>query len=281
MRIHLCGVRGSSPAAGVDFVRYGGNTSCVALAHDGASAPTLVLDAGTGIQRASALLGEAPFTGTVLLTHMHWDHILGLPFFGAAEDDDWRVSVLLPEQESGRDAESVFEVVMSPPYYPIAPRQLSGEWTFASIVPGELRIEGFEVLVREIPHKGGRTFGYRISDGRSAIAYMPDHCPTTFGMGEDDFGAYHPAAMELAQGVDVLVHDAQLFPAEFPQQAYFGHALADYAPALAGRAGARSAMLFHHAPERTDDALDVLADRLGGGSSPEVIVASEGTTIEL
>ena len=104
--------------------------------------------------------------------------------------------------------------------------------------PGERRVEGFEVLAREIPHKGGRTFGYRVSDGRSTLAYMPDHCPTALGPGEDGFGEYHPAALELAHGADVLVHDAQLFPEELASEARFGHAVADYAVELGRRADA-------------------------------------------
>ena len=108
--------------------------------------------------------------------------------------------------------------MMSPPYFPIEPGELSGEWTFAAIAPGERQIEEFDVLAREIPHKGGRTFGYRISDGRSTLAYLPDHGPTALGMGEDGFGEYHPAAVELARGADVLVHDALMFPEELASE---------------------------------------------------------------
>jgi ribonuclease BN (tRNA processing enzyme) len=110
---------------------------------------------------------------------------------------------------------------------------------------------------------------------------MPDHCPTTFGPGEDGFGAYHPTALELARDADVLVHDAQLLPDELAAEADFGHAVADYPVELARRAGARSVFLFHHRHNRTDDALDALARRLGGGSEPEVSVAAEGTVLEL
>ena len=81
VRLYLCGVRGSTPAPGADFLRYGGHTSCVAIAHDDAARPTLVLDAGTGLRQVTPLLGGQPFDGTILLTHLHWDHVHGLPFF--------------------------------------------------------------------------------------------------------------------------------------------------------------------------------------------------------
>lgn len=281
MRVAFCGVRGSSPAPGIEFVRYGGHTSCLALSHDGAPTPTLILDAGAGLQRVSRLLGGAPFDGTILLTHLHWDHVLGLPFFAAADNVDARVSVLLPEQESGASAERVLAGMMSPPYFPVGPTELRGQWSFATVAPGELQIEGFSVIAREIPHKGGRTFGYRVSNGHSTLTYMPDHCPTTLGPGEDGFGEYHPTAIELAKDADVLVHDAQLLPVELAAEADFGHAAADYAVALAKRAGARSLVLFHHRHDRTDDALDALAGRLGGGTDPEVSVATESTVLEL
>jgi ribonuclease BN (tRNA processing enzyme) len=281
VRIHLCGVRGSTPAPGIDFIRYGGHTSCVALAHNGARAPTLILDAGAGVQRVSSLLEGAPFDGTILLSHLHWDHVVGLPFFAAADNEDAHVSVLLPEQQPEKDAARVLAGIMTPPYFPVEPTQLRGDWRFGTLAPGEREIEGFTVRAREVPHKGGRTFGYRISDGHSTLVYIPDHCPTTLGPGEDGFGAYHPAAIELAQDADVLLHDAQLFPAELAAEADFGHSVADYAVELAKRAGTRSVLLFHHRYDRTDDALDGLARRLGGGSAPAVSVAAEGTVLEL
>lgn len=278
--MHLCGVRGSLPAPGIDFVRYGGHTSCLALSHDRASAPSLILDAGTGLQTAAELLDGAPFAGAILLSHLHWDHVHGLPFFSAGDRADARVSVILPEQESGAQAAEVLGGLMSPPYFPIGPTELRGRWTFATIAPGERELEGFKVLAREIPHKGGRTFGYRVSDGRSALAYLPDHNPTALGPGEDGFGEYHPAALELANEADVLVHDAQLLPEELAAEGDFGHAVADYSVGLAGRAGARSVVLFHHRLDRTDDALDALELRLGGGPAA-VSVAAQGVVLHL
>lgn len=280
MQVDFCGVRGSLPAAGVEFARYGGHTSCVALTLDDEHAPSLILDAGTGLQRASALLAGDAFSGAIVLSHLHWDHVQGLPFFPAGDRADARVQVLLPEQDSGASAVEVLSGLMSPPYFPIGPTTLRGEWSFETIAADEREVAGFTVLAREIPHKGGRTFGYRVSDGRSAVAYLPDHNPTALGPGEDGFGVYHAAALELARDVDVLVHDAQLLPEELAAEGDFGHAVADYPVALAERAGARSVALFHHRLDRTDTALDALEARLAA-RSVGVSVAAEGVALRL
>jgi ribonuclease BN (tRNA processing enzyme) len=300
VRIHLCGVRGSTPAPGAEFVRYGGHTSCVAIApddgapddgapddgapDDGApdgpdgTAPRLILDAGTGLRRVSGLLGGAPFTGTIMLTHLHWDHVHGLPFFAAGDHPGARVTLMLPEQGSA-GAEQALARGMSPPHFPITPSGLRGEWSFCSLAPGAFKAEGFTVEAREVPHKGGRTFGYRVSDGHSAIAYIPDHCPTVLGPGPEGWGEYHPAALDLAADVDLLIHDSFLLPDEVAAEASFGHPAADYAVGLAQRAGARHVLLTHHKPDRTDDALDALAARFR--LDPRVTVAAQGQLIDL
>ncbi len=280
MRLHFCGVRGSTPTPGPEFVRYGGNTSSVAVAHDDGAPPTLILDAGTGIRRVTALLAGQPFTGTILLTHLHWDHVQGLPFFRAGDHDDARVRLLLPDQQDGTSAEVVLGRAMSPPHFPIRPGQLRGDWTFGSLSPGQFGSDEFTIQAREIPHKGGRTLGYRVSDGRSAVAYITDHCPTVLGPGPDGWGEYHAAAIALAEGADVVVHDAQLLAEEVPTMAAFGHAAADYAVALAKHAGARQVALFHHHPDRTDDELDQLAQRFATSPVP-VVVAAEGTSLDV
>lgn len=277
MHIHLCGVRGSTPAPGAQFVRYGGHTSCVAVAHDDGAAPELILDAGTGLRKATALLRGGPFTGTIILTHLHWDHVHGLPFFAAGDRADARVTLLLPEQ-GGADAEDLLARGMSPPHFPIAPSGLRGEWSFGALAPGVFKAEGFTIEAREVPHKGGRTFGYRVSDGHSVIAYIPDHCPTALGPGPEGWGEYHSAAVGLAAGADLLIHDSYLLPDEVAAEAPFGHAAADYAVGLARRARARRVMLSHHKPDRTDDALDMLADRFS--ANPRVTVAAEGEIVD-
>jgi phosphoribosyl 1,2-cyclic phosphodiesterase len=280
VRLYLCGVRGSTPAPGAEFLRYGGHTSCVAIAHDHAARPTLVLDAGTGLRQVARLLDGAPFDGTILLTHLHWDHVHGLPFFTGGDRDDARVNLLLPEQEDGASAEEALAKGMSPPHFPIAPSGLRGAWTFGTVAPGALKAEGFTIEARTIPHKGGATLGYRVSDGTRAIAYLPDHCPTALGPGPEGWGEYHRGALELASDVDVLLHDSFLLREEVAAEAWFGHAAAEYAIGLGQRAGARRVMLIHHKPGRTDEALDRLAARVATGPG-NVIVAAEGEVVEL
>ena len=282
MQLHVCGVRGSTPTSGASFTRYGGATSCLALSHDG-EAPTLVLDAGTGLRAVTRLLDGAPFRGTILLGHLHWDHTQGLPFFRAGDRPDAVVRLLLPEQRpvDGGEAADPLEVLerfMSPPHFPISPSQLRGRWSFEGLPPGRHRVEGFDVLALDIPHKGGRTFGYRIGDGRASIAYLSDHGPSQVGEGPDGWGPYHEDALALADGVDVLVHDAQHTAAELPAVALFGHSAADYPVRLAELAGARSVLLFHHDPERTDDQVDALVASFADAAVP-VSAAAEGVTI--
>ena len=118
MRVHFCGVRGSTPAPGPEFVRYGGHTSSVALAHDGA-VPTLVLDAGTGLRRVTELLDDGPFQGTIMLGHLHWDHVHGLPFFKGGAREGHRVDVLLPAIDD--DPVGTLARGLSPPHFPIGP----------------------------------------------------------------------------------------------------------------------------------------------------------------
>jgi len=277
VRVHFCGVRGSTPAPGREFVRYGGHTSCVALAHDGAS-PSLILDAGTGLRRVTGLLGDQPFQGTILLGHLHWDHVHGLPFFGAGFRPGHRVEVSLPAENG--DPLSTLARGLSPPHFPISPTELGDGWTFRALDEGRLCAEGFDVVVREIPHKGGRTFGFRVTDGRHTIAYLSDHFPLAAGDGPSGLGAYHDAALELADGVDVLMHDAQFVAAEFPEVAYLGHSAVEYATGLAAAAKAQSLALFHHAPDRTDDEIDLIVKSLSGAPLP-VTAAVEGVELTL
>lgn len=279
MKVHVLGVRGSTPATGHAFARYGGNTSCLALARDG-EAPSLLLDAGTGVRGLGHLLGEAPFRGAILLGHLHWDHTQGLPFSRAIDHDGAQVRLCLPDQEDGDAAIDVLRRAMSPPHFPIGPEGLRGDWSFEGLEPGVHHVAGFEVLALEIPHKGGRTFGYRISDGTASIAYLSDHGPAALGPGPEGWGPYHEAAMALVADVDVLVHDAQHTAEELPTRVSWGHSAADYPVRLGILGRARSVLLFHHDPTRSDAEVDAIVARFAGASVP-VTAAAEGMVLDL
>lgn len=266
----LLGVRGSTPAPGPDYVRYGGHTSCVAVVPAGAVSPTLLMDAGTGIRELPRLLGPEPFRGSVLLSHLHWDHVEGLPFCRAVDRDDARVDLYLPDQD-GLGARDLLARTMSPPSFPIEPEGLFGTWRFLAAPAGPAPIEEFTVTAVEISHKGGRTLGYRVESPQGSFAYLPDHAPSR---------GLTPDAWHLIEGVDVLLHDAQFVEAERRLADDYGHATVEETVALADRAGVGLLVLFHHSPVRTDAQLDRILDVLGDAGPPlPVVVGNEGMRI--
>jgi phosphoribosyl 1,2-cyclic phosphodiesterase len=268
MRLLLLGVRGSTAAPGAEFVRYGGHTSCVAVYPDGSDVPTLVLDAGTGLRDLTPRLEGRPYRGAILVTHLHWDHVQGLPFFVAGDRDDAQVNLYLPAQNS-RSGRDLLAAAMAPPNFPITPEGLQGAWTFTALDAGYHTIGGFRVRATEVRHKGGRTFGYRISDETSSIAYVPDHI-VSHGVSDE--------VRDLIHDVDVLLHDAQFVEKERALADAYAHSTVDDAIGLARECGVRKLVLFHHGPARTDEALD----RIGEGLDPSgsVVVAAQGAVID-
>ncbi len=223
------------------------------------------------------MLAGEPFRGTMLLGHLHWDHTHGIPFFDAGDRPGSQVTLLMPAQG---DPEALLFRALEPPHFPLRPGQLRGRWRFGALDPGEHTLEGFSVLALEIPHKGGRMFGYRVSDGKATIAYLSDHSPIALGPGPDGLGEYHEAARSLAAGVDLLIHDAQHTAQEFRERSYLGHSAIEYAIGLAKAAGAQRLLLFHHDPPRTDDEIDAILAR-SRHSGLAIEAAAEGRVIEL
>ena len=172
----------------------------MSIAGDG-EPPSLVLDAGTGLGNLARSLDGAAFRGTIVLGHVHWDHVMGLPFFPAGDRPDAVVRLLVPEQ--GLEPGALLERMISPPLFPIGLSDLRGDWSVRCYDAGRFDAEGFAVLALDIPHKGGRTMGLRVGDGRSSIAYLSDHAPHNLGMGAGGTGELHPAAVELARDVDL------------------------------------------------------------------------------
>ena len=264
MRLTFQGVRGSTPVSGPEFGRTGWGTSCLSLELDGRT-PSVVLDAGTGIQRLARQLGPAPFRGLILLTHLHWDHVHGLPFFPPGDRDGAEVTLVQPAQG---DPVEVLSGAMSPPHFPIGPGDLGGTWTHVALEPGRRRwcVEGAEVdvLALDVRHKGGRAYGYRIEAGGRSLCYVPDAVDDN----DDAIG-------ELADGVDLLVRGAPFVSAEQARADAYGHGTVEHALATAERAGVGRLIVTHHGPFRTDDELDAIADRLG------LELATEGLAVDV
>jgi phosphoribosyl 1,2-cyclic phosphodiesterase len=269
VKLWMLGVRGSTPSPGLDFVRYGGHTSCIAVAPDDGDVPSLVLDAGTGVRSLSAMLPAPAFEGAIFLSHLHWDHVQGIPFFIAGDNDQSVVDLYLPAEGdlSGRD---LLAKMMSPPSFPIAPEGLRGTWTFNALQPGRIEAAGFVVTAAEVAHKGGRTFGYRIEDKGASVAYLPDHAPVQ-GCSDE--------VLALIRDADLLVHDAQFLESERATADLFGHATIDEAVRLAVDSTVGTLLLFHHGPARTDDQLDAIGAELD--PPVKVVLAAEGQVFEV
>jgi len=272
-------------------VRYGNHTACVAL--EVPKEEPIVLDLGSGLRRwehslatagpdspADAMDGSTagPLRAAALLSHLHWGHVQGLPGFGPLDHPATVLDVFGPRPEQGPLGRLVIDT-LGPPWFRDRLDQRAGLVRFHEVHDEELPIGPAKVTVRAVPHGPGVTNGYRVERGGVSVAYVSDHDPPP------DLDGIDEGVLELADGVDLLVHDAQLSAADWPGRAGRGHSTVGYAILVAREAGARRLALFHHHPDRDDDELDRLlevahrsAERLG---VDEVVAAYEGLTISL
>ena len=280
MNIGFFGVRGSTPCPTDAHRRYGGNTSCVVLEAEGA--PPVVLDLGTGLRafgEAWAAGDNGPFVGHALVTHLHWDHVQGLPFFGPLLADGSRLDVWGPGS-ADRSLAEAFDTFMNPPFFPVSVEDLPGDVCFHDLAEGTSTVGEAEVVCTAVPHIGD-TYGYRVRfGGGPSVVYLPDHQQPLDGSLQVD-----PAVVALCEGADVLIHDAQFTATEFSAKPHWGHCTPEYAVAVAAAAGVRRLVLFHHDPAHDDDVLDAMCDearRLPTADGiEEILAASEGLTISL
>lgn len=291
-RIRFWGVRGSIPTPGPDTVYFGGNTSCVEVRSGN---EIIILDSGTGIRPLGLSLqrefNARPLSATLLISHTHWDHIQGFPFFVPAYDPKNRIRIL-GFDGARRGLERTFSSQMESPYFPISMQQM----------PGNIRIEeldDFTFNIGDIPVQAafmnhpGVCVGYRLFTPAGSIAYLPDNelferqRSLTNDEPGQQFGVRQDARLtEFVQGADVLIIDSQYDASEYPSHAGWGHSCADDSVGLAIAAGVRRLFLFHHDPNHDDNhvrrmlarARDLAAER---SAEIEIDAAREGFELVL
>jgi phosphoribosyl 1,2-cyclic phosphodiesterase len=277
------GVRGSTPCDGHQYDRYGGNTSCVEISADGHD--PVILDLGTGLRSyGDHLVAEDRLDGyraSVLLTHLHWDHIQGVPFFHPLSAGGGTVTIFGPEQADG-PLDEVFRGVMSPPYFPITPDQLNGDLAFEAVGRDDFAANGAKVKARWVRHTDP-TLGFRVEVQGLSVAYLSDHGPGTV---PDDPDLYVPDdVLELCDGADLVIHDAQHTGPEYEMKRHWGHCTVEYAIHVAREAGAKELALFHHCPSHGDDAMDTILrdarDHVARVGGPAIFAASDGLSVVL
>jgi phosphoribosyl 1,2-cyclic phosphodiesterase len=277
MQVVFHGVRGSTPCHGDDVARYGGNTSCVSLRIPG-EAP-LFFDLGTGARYlARELAHDGSFRGTCLLTHLHWDHTQGLPFFTPLLRDGSHLDIHAPAQEDGRSVADVFGEVIRPPLFPIALSELPGSLGFHDTADATFTVGGVTVTSRLVPHIGP-TLGFRVEWGGRSVVYLSDHQQP-----HDGSHAVTDAVRELVDGADVLIHDSQYTSHEFALKSNWGHCTIDFAVWLALESRVGTLVLFHHDPGRADDELDAIAACVADESRRaglHVVAAHEGLVLDV
>jgi phosphoribosyl 1,2-cyclic phosphodiesterase len=280
VRATLWGCRGSIASPGPETVRYGGNTPCVEVRP--CAGGIIVLDAGTGIRRlgsSSDLQGVSEVH--LLLTHLHLDHVEGIPFFPPLWSGAVELNVWGPPSPVGTLADRIARY-LSPPLFPLEVKDIPGTIKFRDVPEEEWKIGTVRLRAQPIIHPGP-TVGYRLEEDGRSLAYLPDHEPALGG----DFASRAPewiSGLSLADGVDVLIHDAQFTDEEYPAKIGWGHSSLTHAIDFARRAAVRRLVLFHHDPARSDGELARLeeqASALWSGTGDAPSVAFEGMLLEL
>ncbi len=238
----------------------------------------MICDLGTGVRYFGASVEAAdrtePFQATALVTHLHWDHIQGLPFFSPILRPGASLDIIGPVQE-GPSLEAAVTAAVAPPMFPVPLPELPGRITFQEVAKGCFSVGSAIVTVFPVPHVGP-TNGYRIEAGGASMAYISDfQQPLDGSLGLSD------VVIDACRGVDVLIHDAQYDPEEFKMKASWGHCTVEYAVEVARAAGVKRLALYHHDPGHNDEWVDrarEMADDLAGDDF-SVIAAAEGLTL--
>ncbi len=284
MKIRFWGTRGSLAKPGPTTVRYGGNTSCVEVRS--AKGTLLVIDCGTGAHElGQAILREdGPKRGHVLISHTHWDHIQGIPFFAPLFVPGYSWDIYAP-QGFGESLKDTLAGQMEYTYFPITPEAFGAQVRYHNLGEGCFTIDDLTIRTRYLNHPA-LTLGFKIEGDGASFVYSCDHEPHSreLAMGEGMIHGEDLAHAEFMAGVDLVIHDSQYVAEEYPDKQGWGHSTAEYAVSIGRAAGAGQLALTHHDPSRTDDQLDALIVRLRAGigdGRPHVFAAFEGLEIQL
>ena len=274
MKVTFWGTRGSLASPGPETVRYGGNTACVTIRDS--SGGLIILDAGTGIRRLGATLGDAR-TIHLFLTHLHLDHVQGLGFFAPLFRPGVEVHIWGPPSLRA-DLATRLNRYLSPPLFPVRLKEVPSSVTLHPAPMRPIMVGNVQVVAELIIHPGP-TVGYRLSEGGRAVAYLPDHEPA-LGARRFPESPEWTSGQALATGVDLLIHDAQYTVDERSSRIGWGHSSLDEAVAFARAVGAAALAPFHHDPTHSDADLDDLFHSVDGDPI-ELIPAAEGMTVQV
>jgi len=278
VKVTLWGTRGSLATPGPETLQFGGNTSCVSI--QGSEDTIIVLDGGTGIRKLGQHLPDSIKQVYILLTHLHMDHVQGLPFFAPLRREGVEVHIWGPASTTMGLRARLLRY-LSPPLFPISVREILSDLHFHELPSGTIGIHEFEVTAQLIIHPNP-TVGYCIRDQGHAVTYLPDHEPAlgakSFPIGEDWTSGY-----DLAEGVDLLIHDSQYTSAEYETRVGFGHSCLHHAFRFGQLTQVKEFVPFHHDPTHTDQMLDKMINDAVDELQPSyaVIPGKEGTVIEV
>ena len=274
------GTRGSIPSPGRETVRYGGNTACFEVRHGGMR---LIFDAGSGIRPLGTdLVEKGPNAIHIFLTHFHWDHIQGFPFFAPLYDPEDTIHVVGPKQRD-IDVQNLFAGQMGPIYFPVPFSVVAAAMEFEHLNTGAYEVGDAVVSVMRVKHPSF-VLGYRIEVGGRTVCFIPDN--EMEGTGYEVGEAWEQRIRDFVGGADLLIHDSMYTEEEYRVRAGWGHSTFQQSVRLAEEGGVKRLLLFHHDPTRSDDELDVIVSRLrdeslARGSSLELEAAAEGADIRL
>ena len=261
-------------------MRCGGNTSCVEISLDDSS--VFVLDAGTGIRELGTELAERGIRHlNLLLTHLHLDHLEGLRFFAPLFDPYVEIDLWGPRSPVLGLKERIRRS-FSPPLFPIDLQDTPAKVTFHDVPNVPWRV-GNALLTASLVVHPGPTVGFRIEADGASVAYLPDHEPALTGRFQERTKDWISGG-SIADGVDLLLHDAQYFEDEYDERLGWGHSSVSSAVAYAEAVGAKRLVLFHHDPTHSDETMQKLESEaqslVADGNDPPTI-AREGMTLEL